>query len=169
VKDLEPDDHDHLGATGRWRQARPSTKRAVKTFTWSTLTAIVVTLGGVIAIWQGAGRSLLVAALAEEAAEQASANLDKRISEAVQAQVAPVERKVNASNAGLKAIIRGNIAGLEADVNRLEYLRDYRTSEWNDERRRELFDKQRALTTQRQALADIVEAEQAPLPTRGHP
>jgi hypothetical protein len=167
VTDLEPDDCEHLSATGRWRHARPSTRRAVKTFTWSTVTAVVVTLGGVIAIWQGAGRALLVDALAEEAAEKAATDLDTRIADAVKVQVEPVERKVNASNAGLKAIIRGNIAGLEADVNRLEYLRDFRRDEWNDQRRLELFEKGRALKTQRDALADIQAAERPP--TRGHP
>lgn len=107
-------------------------------------------------VWRYAAKPVLVGAVTAAVAE----NLEAQVQATVQQAVAPVARQVKASNAGLKAIIMGNITALEDDISRLEFVRDQPPDgDWTDEHRRELLAKQRALATQRAALAQIIDAE----------
>lgn len=135
---------------------------AAKSRHWRTglvTTAAVMTALTIIStpIWRWVAKPILVGAVTLAVAE----DLEAQVQQAVAAAVAPVERKVQAGNAGLKAIIAGNITGLENDISRLEYVRDQPPAgDWTDEHRRELLGKHRALATQRGALEQILEAEE---------
>ena len=107
-------------------------------------------------LWRYAAKPVLVGAVTAAVAE----NLEAQVHATVKRAVAPVARQVKAGNAGLKAIIMGNITALEDDISRLEFVRDQPPSgDWTDQHRRELLAKQRALATQRAALAQIITAE----------
>jgi len=80
--------------------------------------------------------------------------LADEITELVQKQVAPV-------NAGLKVLIESTIAQLEDDISRLEFRRDYMPESWQAADVAELTNKTRRLSSQRRALAAIVEAERS--------
>lgn len=107
-------------------------------------------------LWRYAAKPILVGAVTTAVAEK----LEAQVRATVQNEVAPVARQVKAGNAGLKAIIMGNITALEDDISRLEFVRDQPPNgDWTDDHRRELLAKKRALATQRAALAQIIQAE----------
>lgn len=114
------------------------------------------TLAAFATAWSTFLQPMLIQAVAAEAAE----HLDAKVAAAVNAEVQPLAEKVNASNAGLKAIIASAIAALERDVDRLEYIRDYPPpDDWTDEFRRQLFETEDRLRVQQAALSLIEGAE----------
>jgi len=116
-----------------------------------TAASTIVALGIILApTWQWILKPILVGTVTTALAQ----DLDTKITHTVARELRPLE-------AGLKAIIEGNIANLENEISRLEYRRDYDAGgEWTDDHRRELLAKQRALAAQRAALAAI-EAEKS--------
>lgn len=134
----------------------PESHRHRQTLSLSSLLATLVTLGALWPMWQFGLQPIFVEAVAEEAAEE----VDTKVKSAVKSEIQPIEAKVTAGNAGLKAVIMGNITALENDISELEYKRDFQPdADWTDEDRRRLLSKQRQLATQQQALAAITEAE----------
>ena len=128
-----------------------STKQIVG---WGSVVAAIGIIG--TPIWQYGAKPVLVGSVKTAVA----AELDEKVKATVNAEVAPLKRKVNAGNAGLKAIIQGNVRALEEDISHLEFIRDQPPADdWTDELRRELLNKQRALATQQAALKQITEAE----------
>lgn len=150
----------HLVGGSDESESRDIKKRRRKTITLSTISSIVgvlaVVSGGGVATWDKVIKPTLIDAVAIAAA----ADLDDKVAAAVKVQVAPVEAKVNAGNAGLKAIILGNITGLEDDISKLEFIRDQPPpNDFTDEHRRQLLSKQRSLRVQKKAFDDIIAAE----------
>lgn len=135
--------------------------RQIRKRHWRTVLLSVASVIGALMIistpiWRYAAKPVLVGAVTAAVAE----NLEAQVQATVQEAIAPIARQVKAGNMGLKAIIMGNITGLENDISRLEFVRDQPPAgDWTDDHRRELLAKRRALATQRGALAQIMEAE----------
>lgn len=134
----------------------PEAKRHRYTVGISSLVGFLLTLAALLPLWQYGLQPIFVTAVAQEAGEE----LDTKVKAAVKGEIGPIEAKVAAGNAGLKAVILGNITALENDVSELEYKRDFPPdNDWTDEDRRRLLQKRRQLATQREALAAISAAE----------
>jgi hypothetical protein len=134
-------------------------RRHQKTLAISTLVSMLVTLGPIgVPMWEYFLRPVLVKSVSTAMAQE----IDEKIAATVEEKVQPLSNRVQASNAGLKAIITNNIMQLEEQVSSLEYVRDFQSDSWTDEARRELLSKESALRLQREALTAILEAERPP-------
>jgi hypothetical protein len=135
-------------------------RRHQKTLAISTLVSMLVTLGPIgVPMWEYFLRPVLVKSVSTAMAQE----IDEKIATTVEEKVQPLSDRVEASNAGLKAIITHNILQLEEQVSSLQYVRDFQPTKWTDEARRELLNKESALRLQREALNAILDAER---PTR---
>lgn len=113
--------------------------------------AILATVTVMSIVWKVFLSGFLVGAVKNAVA----GDLREEVAKAVTAQVAPLERKIESTNAGFAAIIQSTIATLERDIARLEYVRDYQRDQWTSDRAEELVDKTQQLTAQRAALSAI--------------
>lgn len=123
---------------------------------WRSLGEIMRTVTAVIGVFTIIGtpvwKYFLSPALVLSVSEAMAQDIDQKINQAV-------DRKVGPINAGLKAIIQGNIAKLHERIDILEYKRDFMPMEWTSMDREELYKLNQELSTQQTALNEIISSE----------
>lgn len=122
---------------------------------WGELARTIMAILGVagmigVPLWKFWLAPMLVASVSTAMAQ----DIEQRIDDAVTKRVTPI-------NTGLKAIIQGNISKLNERIDALTYKRDFRSADWTNEDREELYNLNQDLALQKSALADILSSERA--------